>query len=45
MYECSVVIGMRNLALMKAFGPKHLPFIQIMNIFADYIIENNRGNA
>ena len=26
-YDCSVVICMRNLALMKAFGPKRLPFI------------------
>ena len=26
-YDCNVVIRMRNLALMKATGPKHLPFI------------------
>ena len=31
---CNVVIHMRNLALMKAFGPKRLPFIWIINIFA-----------
>ena len=29
----------------KAFGPKRLPFILIINIFADYAKENNRGNA
>ena len=27
MYDCNVVIRMRNLALMKATGPKRLPFI------------------
>ena len=45
MYDCSVVIRMRNLALMKATGPKRLPFISIINIFADYTKENNRGNT
>ena len=28
--------AMRNLALINAFGPKRLPFIQIINTFADY---------
>ena len=27
MYDCNVVIRMQNLALMKATGPKCLPFI------------------
>ena len=38
-------IRMQNLALMKALGPKRLPFIQIINISVDYTKENNRGNA
>ena len=36
---------MRNLALMNAVGLKHLPFIKIINIFADYTTENICGNA
>ena len=30
---------------MKAFGTKRQPFVQIMNIFAEYTEGNNHGNA
>ena len=36
---------MQNLALIKAFGTKHQPFILITNLFEEYTKKNNRANA
>ena len=38
-------ILMWNLALMKAFGLKRLPFISVIHIFVDYTKDKNHENA